>query len=115
MDWPSAQWQALVPESLLSRAPLSENTPIIEHVGLVATGDRLLDTHTFDQLRDCLLILGVHEVTQARGYANDGLATTIPWLSVATIALVMPFATAGLAWNHRSCADAVLRRFTVER
>lgn len=104
MDWPSAQWRAFIPESLVSQAPLGDNTPVVERVGLVATGNGLLDVQTLDQLRDRLLVLGVHDVTQARGYANDGLATTLTLVTL--IAALIAFAA---TWGTSRLAVADMR------
>ena len=99
MDWPSAQWQAFVPPSLLTSAPLSEYAPVAERVGLVATGDGPMDVETLDELRNELLGLGVQEVTQARGYANTGLATALTSVTAVAgvIALAATWGTAQLA------------------
>ncbi|MGO2665431.1 FtsX-like permease family protein [Mycetocola reblochoni] len=98
-DWPSAQWQAFIPESLLAKAPLSQNAPTAERVGLIATANGLMDVQQLDQLRDRLLLLGVNDITQARGYANDGLATTLTTVTIlaALIAFAATWGTSRLA------------------
>ncbi len=103
-DWPSAQWQAFVPESLLAEAPLSENAPTIERVGLIATANSLMDVQQLDQLRDRLLLLGVNDITQARGYANDGLATTLTTVTI--LAGLIAFAA---TWGTSRLAVADMR------
>lgn len=98
-DWPSAQWQAFIPESLLAEAPLSENAPTADRVGLIATSDGLMDVQQLDRLRDRLLLLGVNDITQARGYANDGLATALTTVTIlaALIAFAATWGTSRLA------------------
>ncbi|WP_119698597.1 ABC transporter permease [Microbacterium halotolerans] len=98
MDWPTAQWQAFIPESLLAGAPLGEHAPVAERVGLVATGNGLMEVEALDELRNELLSLGVHEATQARDYANTGLATTLTSVTgvAALIALAATWGTAQL-------------------
>ncbi|WP_448388618.1 FtsX-like permease family protein [Microbacterium aurum] len=104
-DWPSAQWQAFIPESLLAEAPLSQNAPTAERVGLIATSDGLMDVQQLDQLRDRLLLLGVNDITQARGYANDGLATTLTTVTI--LAALIAFAA---TWGTSRLAIADMRQ-----
>lgn len=105
VGWPSAQWRAFVPDSLLARAPLSDSSPAAERVGLVATGSGQLDTKSLDRLRDRLLLLGVNEVDQARGYANEGLVALLTILTV--VAALIAFAA---TWGTSRLAIADMRR-----
>ena len=104
MDWPSAQWRAFVPASMLADTALAGNGAAAERVGLVATGDGLLATDELDRLRDRLLLLGVNDVTQARGYANEGLALSLTILTV--VAGLIAFAA---TWGTSRLALADLR------
>jgi putative ABC transport system permease protein len=99
MDWPSGQWQAFIPESVLSTSLLADHAPIVERVGIISTGAGLLDSRRFDELRSRLLLLGVNEVAQARGYANQGLTTiqTIITVFAALIAFAATWGTSKLA------------------
>lgn len=96
VDWGSQQWQAFIPPQILEEAPLADFDPVIEHVGMIATAESPLAQTELDELRDRLLLLGVHHVTAARDYSNPGLATT---LSIVTMiaALISITATAGTA------------------
>ncbi|MBP3978501.1 FtsX-like permease family protein [Microbacterium sp. BLY] len=96
VDWGSQQWQAFIPPQILEHVPLADFEPVVEHVGVIATAEVPLTQTELDELRDRLLLLGIHQVTAARDYSNPGLATT---LSIVTViaALISITATAGTA------------------
>jgi len=99
VDWPSAQWRAFIPPSLLTRAPLDRNAPTVETVGLIATGSGLMDQQRLDELRDRLSLLGVSAVDQARGYRSDDLTllVTVGTLVAALVAFAVTWGTSRLA------------------
>ncbi|RCS61223.1 ABC transporter permease [Microbacterium sp. JB110] len=111
MDWPSQQWAAFIPPELLSEAPLSDHDPAVEHVGMIATATAVLSETEVDELRDRLLLLGVHHVTTARDYANAGLSTALTTLTViaALIALTATIGTARIALTDMRRDLRVLR------
>lgn len=96
VDWPSRQWKAFIPPQLLTQAPLADHNPKVEHVGMISTATAALSQTELDALRDRLLLHGVHQVTAARDYANDGLATTLTIITMLA-ALIAITATAGTA------------------
>ncbi|MGO1920131.1 MAG: FtsX-like permease family protein [Microbacterium sp.] len=96
VDWPSQQWQAFIPPRIVDQSPLTVFDPVVEHVGMIATADNPLATEELDELRNRLLLVGIHQVAAARSYSNPGLTTT---LSIVTViaALISITATIGTA------------------
>lgn len=100
VDWPSAQWYAFIPPTLLASPELEDAGAAAERVGLVATGPgHQLAAPAIDELRARLLNLGIYQVAQAREYANAGLATSLALLALISIliALAATWATTRLA------------------
>ncbi|WP_170285548.1 ABC transporter permease [Microbacterium rhizomatis] len=99
VDWGSQQWQAFIPPQILEQAPLADFDPVVEHVGMIATTEVPLAQTELDELRDRLLLLGIHQVTAARDYSNPGLATTLSIVTViaALISITAAVGTARLA------------------